>query len=54
MYLSEEERKLLTEGMEQSISKIKLELLKSIKLFKNITDRIQPQLVDNMKKIKDI
>ena len=54
MYLTEEERKLLTEGMEQSIEKINLEISKSIKLTKQITGKIRPQLIKNMQKIEEI
>ena len=54
MYLSEEERKLLTEGMEQSIEKINLEIYKSIKLTKQITGKTRESLVKSMEKIEEI
>ena len=51
-YLTEDERKLLTEGMEQSVEKIKYEVYKSIKLTEQITGKPSEQLVERMKEIE--
>ena len=50
--MSEEERKLLVEGMEQSIQKIQLEVLKAIKHTKKITDTPSERLMDRMKEVE--
>ena len=50
-YLNEEERKLLTDGMEVSIQKIKYEVFKSIQLTQQIIGKPSQELVDRMKEI---
>ena len=52
LYLTEEERKLLTEGMEQSLKKIQLEIYKSIQLTQQISGKPSENLVNRMKKIE--
>ena len=54
MYLSEDERKLLTEGMETSIEKITYEVLKSIKLTQQIIGKPSEELVNRMKEIEEL
>ena len=51
-YLTEDERKLLTEGMEQSVEKIQYEVYKSIKLTEQITGEPNEKLVERMKEIE--
>ena len=51
LYLTEEERKLLTEGMEQSIQKIKLEVYKANKHTQQITNTPSERLVARLKEI---
>ena len=53
MYLSEDERKLLTEGMETSIDKIAFEVYKSNNLTSQITGKTSEQLVERMKEIQN-
>ena len=53
-YLTEDERKLLTDGMVQSIEKIKYEVYKSIGLAQQITGKPNPLLVERMKEIETI
>ena len=48
LYLTEEERKLLTEGMEQSVQKIQLEVFKAIKHTQQITNKPSERLVARM------
>ena len=50
-YLIEDERKLLTEGMEISIEKIALEVFKSNQLTQKITGKSSEELVERMKEI---
>ena len=50
--MSEEERKLLVEGMEQSVQKIQLEVLKAIKHTQQITSSPSERLMDRMKKVE--
>ena len=52
--MTEDERKLLTDGMVQSIEKIKYEVYKSIGLAQQITGKHNPQLVERMKEIETI
>ena len=47
-YLVEDERKLLTEGMEMSIEKIAYEVFKSNKITQQITGKLSTELVDRM------
>ena len=54
MYLSEDERKLLTEGMETSIEKITYEVLKSIKLTQQIIGKPSEELINRMKEIEEL
>ena len=49
--MSEEERKLLTEGMEKSVQKIELEVLKAIKNTKQITDSPSGRLMDRVQEV---
>ena len=49
--MSEEERKLLTEGMEKSVEKIQLEVLKAIKNTKQITKTPSKRLVDRVQEV---
>ena len=51
-YLNEDERKLLTEGMETSIDKIVFEVYKSHKLTQQITGKPSVELVNRMKEIE--
>ena len=51
-YLIEDERKLLTEGMEISIEKIAYEVYKSNQLTQQITGRSSEELVERMKEIE--
>ena len=44
--MSEEERKLLTDGMQKSVENIQLEVLKAIKNIKQITEIPSERLVD--------
>ena len=48
-FLTEDERKLLTEGMEISIDKIGYEVLKSSKLTEKITGRPSEEVVKRFK-----
>ena len=50
-YLIEDERKLLTEGMETSIEKIAFEVFKSNQLTQQITGKSSEELVTRMKEI---
>ena len=50
--MTEDERKLLTDGMVQSIEKIKYEVYKSIDLARQITGKPNPQLVERMQEIE--
>ena len=50
-YLIEDERKLLTEGMETSIEKIAYEVYKSDQLTRQITGKSSEELVERMKEI---
>ena len=52
-YLIENERKLLTEGMEMSIEKIAYEVFKSDKITYQITGKSSKELVERMKEIGD-
>ena len=52
--MSEEERKLLIEGMEQSVQKIQFEILKAIKHTKKITNAPSERLVARMKEIETL
>ena len=54
LYTSEEERKLLIEGMEMSIQKIQLEVVKAIKNTKQITDVPCERLVARMKEVETL
>ena len=49
--MSEEERKLLTEGMEKSVEKIQLEVLKAIKNTKQITKTPSERLVTRVQEV---
>ena len=51
-YLNEDERKLLTEGMEVSIQKLAYEVYKSIKLTQQITGKPSEELINRMKEIE--
>ena len=51
-YLIEDERKLLTEGMEISIEKIAYEVFKSNQLTQQITGKPSEELVERMKEIQ--
>ena len=51
-YLIEDERKLLTEGMETSIEKIAYEVFKSNQLTHQIIGRSSEELVERMKEIE--
>ena len=51
-YLIEDERKLLTEGMEISIEKIAYEVFKSNQLTQQITGKPSEELVTRMKEIQ--
>ena len=51
-YLNEDERKLLTEGMETSIDKIAYEVLKSNKMTQQIIGKPSEQLIERMKEIE--
>lgn len=53
-YLSEDERKLLTEGMETSIEKIAYEVFKSIQLTQQIIGKPSEELVHRMKEIETL
>ena len=48
----EDERKLLTEGMEMSIEKIAYEVFKSNKITQQITGKLSTELVDRMLEIE--
>ena len=50
-FIVEEERKLLTEGMETSIEKIAFEVYKSNQLTQQITGKSSEELVTRMKEI---
>ena len=50
-YLIEDERKLLTEGMEISIEKIAYEVFKSNQLTQQITGKLSEELVERLKEI---
>lgn len=52
-YLSEDERKLLIEGMEISIEKIAYEIYRSNQFIQQITGSPSAELVQRMKKIED-
>ena len=52
--MSEEERKLLIEGMEQSVKKIQHEILKALKHTKKITDTPSERLVAHMKEVETL
>ena len=52
-YLIENERKLLTEGMEMSIEKIAYEVFKSDQITYQITGKSSKELVERMKEIGD-
>ena len=52
LYITEDERKLLTQGMEQSIQKIQLEIVKSIKNTQQITGNPSENLVNRLKQIE--
>ena len=51
-YLTEEERKLLTEGLETSIDKIVLEVFNSQERTQKITGKPSKELVNRMKDIR--
>ena len=51
-YTIEDERKLLTEGMENSIDKIAFEVYKSNQLTSQITGKPSEELVERMKEIQ--
>ena len=51
-YIIEDERKLLTEGMENSIDKIAYEVYKSNQLTSQITGKASEELVERMKEIQ--
>ena len=52
-YLNEDERKLLTEGMETSIEKISYEVYKSIQLTLQIIGKPSEELIIRMKEIEN-
>lgn len=52
-YLNEDERKLLTEGMETSIEKITYEVVKSIQLTQQIIGKPSERMINRMKDIED-
>ena len=52
LYITEEERKLLTKGMEQSIQKIQLEIFKSIQNTQQITGEPSESLVNRLRQIE--
>lgn len=52
-YLNEDERKLLTDGMETSIEKITYEVFKSIQLTKQVIGKPSEELINRMKEIED-
>ena len=53
-YLNEDERKLLTEGMETSVVKIQLEVYKSIQLTQQIIGKPSEELINRMKEIENL
>ena len=52
-YLNEDERKLLTEGMEKSVEKISYEVYKSIQLTQQIIGKPSEELINRMREIED-